>query len=146
MVRFNGQFISDGYAGTNEFLNQKKVLEIWSNQAKISDFEDQDPYSKITAPNAVVALSKKANKQSAKNLGRVFVGVKDIDGDGVTETVLILSSKMASQDLMVEILDYFEAEDVLMLDGGNSTQLVIEGQTYINSSRDIPASMVVLGG
>jgi len=146
LVRFNGQFISDGYAGTNEFLNQKKVLEVWSNQAKISDFEDQDPYSKITAPNAVVALSKKANKQSAKNLGRVFVGVKDKDGDGITETVLILSSKMASQGLMVEILDYFEAEDVLMLDGGNSTQLVIEGQTYINSSRNIPASMVVLGG
>ena len=76
----------------------------------------------------------------------MWLTVKDKDGDGITETVLILSSKMASQDLMVEILDYFEAEDVLMLDGGNSTQLVIEGQTYINSSRDIPASMVVLGG
>jgi uncharacterized protein (TIGR03067 family) len=61
--------------------------------------------------------------------GRNYVGVRDRDGDGINETVIIFITNQAKQkDGVVTLCSFGVAEDnVMMLDGGASTRMYVDG-------------------
>ena len=137
--------VNDGY-GKNEFPNEKLALRIWSSYADIVSFDNT--YGNIlcssSAPNIIVGLTETANKGPTNYVGRTFLGVLDDNADGKSECVLIFNSSYTRQADAAKVLTSFGARKVMMLDGGDSTQMNCKGTSYISSSRSIPQTIAVL--
>jgi hypothetical protein len=96
-------------------------------------------------PDVVGGLDPSANKSSSSFIGRTFVGVRDDDGNGHSETVIFFSSATASQSWAVNILNGFGAGSKMMLDGGSSTGLIVNGTQYL-VPRTIPHAFIICAG
>ncbi|MGB3510456.1 MAG: phosphodiester glycosidase family protein [Microcoleaceae cyanobacterium] len=144
-VKSDGIIVSDGYAGEIEFPDEKLMLELWDKKALITKFKPTS-LKLSTAPNLIVGLEENADKGINKETGRTFIGVQDRDGDRLNETILIFTSKQATQPDAARVLKSFGATKVMMLDGGGSTQLICQGNSYISSSRTIPQTIAVFSG
>ena len=136
-IKANGKVMTDGYAGDSEYPQEKMMLEVWSDRAKIKAFEPNTFYGS-DAPNIIVGLKQDADKGIVNETGRTFIGLKDENFDGDKETLLIFTSESASQPHASEVLRYFGASEIIMLDGGGSTQLLCQGNSYVSSKRTIP--------
>jgi Phosphodiester glycosidase len=133
-----GTVISYGY-GLTEFPGLNKTVA-WNNdtkQAEISNYA-RSTFDNPQFPEVVGALAETAGKRANRELARTFIGVKDRDGDGKNETIIVFSSKAAKQVDAVETLKGFGAKQVAMLDGGGSTGLVVDGKRLIDSGTSIP--------
>lgn len=144
-VKSDGIIVSEGYAGEIEFPDEKLMLEVWNNRALISKFQPNS-LQLSTAPNLIVGLQENADKGVEDQTGRTFIGVQDQDGDRLHETILIFTSKQATQHHATNVLKSFGATQVIMLDGGGSTQLICQGNNYINSPRTIPQMITISSG
>jgi Phosphodiester glycosidase len=130
--------LSYGY-GLDEFPGLNKTIA-WNNitkQAKISDY-DRSTFDRAEFPEVVGALDRTAGKRANRQLARTFIGVKDRNGDGKNELILIFSSQAAKQIDAVNTLKSFGAQQVAMLDGGGSTGLVIDGKRFIDAGTSVP--------
>jgi hypothetical protein len=85
-------------------------------------------------------------KSPGSYTGRTFVGVRDDDNNGHSETVVFFSSSYATQPGAVSVLSGFGTGSKMMLDGGGSTGLIIGGSTYISPARSIPHAIIVCAG
>jgi len=138
--------ISYGYGGLTEFPGLIRTL------ALDSDFGSSSiqPYSRSTfdsgIPNVVGGLDPTADKDKYKNIARTFVGVRDDNNDGHSETVIFFSSAYATQAWATNILASFGAGSKMMLDGGGSTGLIVDGATKINPQRQIPQAFIICAG
>ncbi len=144
-VKSDGIIVSDGYAGEIEFPDEKLMLEVWNDRALITKFQPNN-LQLSTAPNLIVGLQENADKGVENKTGRTFLGVQDRDGDRLNETILIFTSKQATQSHAAKVLKSFGATQVIMLDGGGSTQLICQGNNYISSSRSIPQMIAIFSG
>lgn len=142
-VKANGKILSEGYAGESEYPDEQLMLAIDSDRASIQTFDLREFYSSEAA-NIIGGLKPDADKGLNDETGRTFIGIKDSNGDGISETLLIFSSQTATQFHAAEVLRYFGASEVIMLDGGGSTQLLCQDTTYISSPRTIPQTIGVL--
>ena len=140
--KVNNKIVSDGY-GINEYPNQKLMLLLWDDHADILPLT-KDTLLSSTAPNIIAGLSENADKGVNSPNQRTFLGVADQDKDGKFESVLVFNSELASQTEAAEVLHSWGAKKVIMLDGGGSTQLICQGETYISSSRTIPQAVAIL--
>lgn len=152
-VKADGIIYSGGYAGDSEFAGEKMMLTVSKNDANIVTFpENDDPENPLfsSVQNIIVGLAEDADKGFDRQVGRTFIGVKDGDQNGTNETVLIFTSSRASQSHAAEVLREFGATAVMMLDGGGSTQAIVQGREYVNSSDDpdrkIPHTIGVISG
>lgn len=142
-VKANGKILSEGYAGESEYPDEQLMLAIDSDRASIQTFDLREFYSSEAA-NIIGGLKPDADKGLNDETGRTFIGIKDSNGDGISETLLIFSSQTSTQFHAAEVLRYFGALEVIMLDGGGSTQLLCQDTTYISSPRTIPQTIGVL--
>jgi hypothetical protein len=144
-LKVAGTTISYGY-GIDEFPNLITTFSFNSLKGTASI----QPYNKLTfdnfIPDVVGALAPTANKSADKYLPRTFVGVRDDDGNGSNETVILYSSASARQVDASDVLTKFGANSIAMLDGGSSTGLIIDGETYINYGRTVPQAIAVYAG
>jgi hypothetical protein len=143
-LKKGGNIITDGY-GIKDFPGKKLMLEIWPDRARIRRLTRQALHAS-TAPDIIAGLSEEANKRARHSVGRTFTGIDDRDGDGRYETILIFNTRTARQADAAEVLRDFGADQVMMLDGGGSTQLICQDITYIASDRWIPQAIAVLAG
>ena len=143
-IKKDGKVLSDGYA-IKEFPEQKLMLEIWPDHLDIIDLTKDALYSS-SAPDVIGGLTEDANKSAKKSVGRTFVGVQDRNQDQLYETVLIFSTKTARQEDAGQVLKDFGADKVMMLDGGDSTQLICQDKAYISSERLIPQAIGISAG
>jgi hypothetical protein len=141
-LKVANEIVSDGY-GLNEFPDKKLILEIWPDAVNIRELTSDSLYSS-TAPDIIGGLMQTANKRSDHYVGRTFVGTDDRDLDGTFETFLIFNSKISRQVDAAGVLQAFGADQVMMLDGGGSTQLICQGETLIKSDRPIPQAIGVI--
>jgi hypothetical protein len=142
-LKVAGSILSDGY-GLNEFPDQKLMLEIWPDRADIQALTGKALYTS-SAPQILAGLSEHASgSRPNKPTGRTFVGVADRDRDGIFETILIFTSKVARKTEASALLRSFGAQKIMMLDGGGSTQLICRGESYIRAGRTIPQTMAVI--
>jgi hypothetical protein len=141
-LKVGGKVISDGY-GLKDFPDKKLMLELWSDHARITSLSQWTLYSS-SAPDIVAGLAEDAPKNIKKYVGRTFVGVMDQDLDGKSETVLLFNTRSARQVDAAKVLYSFGASQVMMLDGGGSTQLICRGDALITTDRYIPQALGVL--
>lgn len=138
--------MSYGYAVQSEFPGLIRTLAFDSNFGSSSI----QPYSRSTfdggIPNVVGGLDPSADKNKNSNIARTFVGVRDDNNDGHSETVMFFSSAYARQAWAVKILGSFGAGSKMMLDGGGSTGLIVDGVTKINPQRQIPQVFIICAG
>ncbi len=138
-LKKEGVILSDGY-GIKDFVGQKLMLELWKGYADIKELNQEALYNS-DAPNIISGLTEDANKAADKIVGRTFIGVDDQDGDGQFDTLLIFSTKSARQKDAAATLRSFGADKVMMLDGGESAQLICKGETLISSERLLPQAI-----
>jgi len=141
-LRVDSQVVTDGY-GLRNYPNQKLLLLLWPNKADIVYLDKATLYG-TSAPHAIAGLTEDARKSPTKYVGRTFVGVDDLDGDGAAEIVLVFSTRSARQKDAASVLRSFGADKVMMLDGGGSAQLTCQGKAYVASERPIPQAIGVL--
>jgi uncharacterized protein (TIGR03382 family) len=137
--------ISDGYGTASEFPGQMRLLQIdhANNRATITGF-DAGVYTAADGPDFRLAgLSEDANKGPTNYVGRTFAGVHDASGDGVNDTVLLFCSSYAQQAGSAAVLRSFGASEVIMLDGGGSSQMIVNGSDLVGSSRAIPHALLL---
>jgi hypothetical protein len=143
-LKIDGEIVTDGY-GIKDFPDQKLMLELWSGRADITPLSKEALYTS-TAPDIIAGLTEDAPKQKKRYTGRTFVGLDDLDGNGYYETLLVLTTKTARQIDAAKVLRSFGAAKVMMLDGGGSTQLSCQGDSYIFSERILPQVIGILAG
>jgi hypothetical protein len=143
-LKKNGVIISDGY-GLQDFPDQKLMLEIWPDHVQINKLTQAGLYSS-SAPDIIVGLTEDANKRIKQYTGRTFVGAADRDGDGQAEILYIFNTLTARQVDAAQELREFGADQVMMLDGGGSTQLICNGNWLVRSDRWIPQAIGVVVG
>lgn len=141
-LKVDGALVTDGY-GLNEFPDNKLLLEIWPDQTRIRPLSYESLYGS-TAPDVVAGLTQTANKRSDSYTGRTFVGVDDRNQDGMAEILLVFNSKISRQVDAANVLQNFGADQVMMLDGGGSTQLICQGEALVSSDRPIPQAIGVV--
>ena len=136
-LKVNGTVISDGY-GIEQFPDLKLVLQLWDDHADIQPLTRESLYGS-SAPNIVAGLAEDANKQGNKYVPRTFVGVDDLNQDGLFEIVYLFNTRTARQEDAAAVLQEFGAKRVMMLDGGGSTQLLCQGKSLIEFGTSHPA-------
>ncbi|MDX1687921.1 MAG: hypothetical protein R3248_08055 [Candidatus Promineifilaceae bacterium] len=142
-VKSDGVILSEGYERW-KFRAQKVMLEIWpGGWATISPFSGFALY-RSAAPDIMVGLSERARVRSFEELGRTYVGVADGDQDGLGEILLLYSATAATQETAVDTLRTFGAREIMMLDGGGSTQLLCQGQSFIFRARPLPQTIATI--
>jgi hypothetical protein len=141
-LQVEGQLITEGW-GIDTYIDQKLILELWPGRAEIQELSEQALYAS-DAPDILGGLTEQANKRAKYAVGRTFIGLDDRDGDGEQETILILNTQTALQTAAAAVLRDFGAEQVMMLDGGGSTQLLCRSGWHIRSDRPIPQALAVI--
>ncbi len=142
--KVDGQMLSEGY-GRDEFPDQKRMLELWSDHARIITLSSET-LAASDAPNILAGLAEDANQEPSALIGRTFAGVDDADENGSLETVLFISSKTSRAADAAGVLRAFGAEDVIMLDGGDSAQMMCDNQPQVYSDRPIPQAVGITAG
>ncbi|NJK37556.1 MAG: phosphodiester glycosidase family protein [Oscillatoriales cyanobacterium SM2_3_0] len=172
-VRAKSGIFTSGYAGLSEFPHQKLLLGIQNQTAEIVPFSEQInfqqgtffdedmPYEDMPYEDMIVGIRADGGTESItwyskspfQNRPRTFMGVADTNGNCRGTTVLILTSTGQTQAGAAQVLQNFGATAVMMLDGGGSTQLIVQGETLIPSmdganggDRNIPQAIGVISG
>lgn len=143
-LKVDGQVLSEGY-GQDEFPDQKRMLELWPDHARITTLSGET-LAASDAPAILAGLTEDANKDSSALIGRTFAGVEDADENGSLETVLFISSKTSRAADAAGVLRSFGADDVIMLDGGDSAQMMCDNQPQVYSDRSIPQAVGISAG
>jgi len=141
-LKVDGRPVADGW-GFQTYPDQKLLLELWDDHAEINPLTSLELISS-TAPNLIGGLTEDANKRIKYSVGRTFVGIANLDGDSQDETVLVFNSASSLQSAAADVLRSFGASQVMMLDGGGSTQLLCQSGWHIRSDRPIPQALAVI--
>jgi hypothetical protein len=160
-LKKDGDIVSGGYAVSGQFEefpmpgqstpNQKLMLEIWKDHLDIKELTEAN-FKNSLAPDIIAGLTEDADKNpTSSTTARTFVGIDDANNDGKFEVLLVFNSDGDTQTTAASILRSFSTNPndvkVMMLDGGGSTQLLCDGQTYVSSpdnpDRSIPQTIVV---
>lgn len=140
--------MSYGYeVGWGTFPNQIKTLAYNPDSATSSIQLHSYSLFDGSWPTVVGGLDVVANKDpnnSAKK--RTFVGIRDDNSDGNKETVIFFSSPGATQAWASSVLTQFGATSKMMLDGGTSGSLIVNGQPMYPSSGKVPQAFVIYTG
>lgn len=98
-------------------------------------------------PNVVGGLDPAANKERYVSKPRTFVGVRDDNGDRHSETVIFFVSNSATQERAAGVLASFGAGSKMMLDGGSSTGMYVNGSEVVpKSAALVPQAFVIYTG
>lgn len=142
-LKIDGRIVSDGF-GSHQFPNQQLMLEIWPDRANIRPLSAA-ALQASDAPHILAGLSEEATGRRPNMItGRTFVGVGQPRQDGTYRAIFIFTSRLARKTEATAALRQFGAEKVMMLDGGASTQLICQGESYIGPGRRIPQTIAVL--
>ena len=143
-LRVDHQLLAEGF-GFPQYPEKQLMLAIWPDHADILPLTDVN-LAATTAESVLGGLTAEANKKPKNSVGRTFVGIWDKDSDLLNETIAIYTTRTATQAEAARTVRSFGASKVMMLDGGGSTQLICQGQTYIDTTRAIPQAIGVTAG
>ncbi len=141
-LKTSGKLVTEGW-GVKTYEDQHLMLELWDDHASIQEMNQNNLYAS-SAPDILGGLTEEANKRAKYSVGRTFVGVADRNEDGSLESVLILNTSTATQSGAANALREFGAQQVMMLDGGGSTQLLCKSGWHIKSDRPVPQAVAVI--
>lgn len=143
-LKVNEAILTEGF-GYPQYEGQELMLEIWPGQAQIRKLSERNFYDS-SAPNIIGGLTEDANKRIKYAVGRTFIGIDDRDQNNHVETIYVLNTKSATQAQAAATLRSWGADQVMMLDGGGSTQLMCRSGWIVQSERLIPQALAVIAG
>jgi Phosphodiester glycosidase len=145
-LKIGGNTISYGYGIGKEYIGEVRIFSLNSQQASANIESYDKRIFDSSTPDIIGGLDATANKYAERSLPRTFVGVRDRDGNGTKETVILYSSSYARQIDADNILTDFGAIATVMLDGGGSTGLIVNGKPLILQQRKLPHALAVFAG
>ncbi|MDY6805690.1 MAG: phosphodiester glycosidase family protein [Cyanobacteriota bacterium] len=128
--------------------NSKAMLKIWNDKDRVllTDFQNNiDDIKNSSAPEILVGLKESSPSDGGVENERTFVGVKDANGDNLYEQLLILTSKQSTRTNAGQTLKDFGADEVMILDGSGSTQMIANDMEYVKSSDPLPFQFIAGG-
>lgn len=137
-LKQDDRLITYGY-GLNEFPDKTMTVAWSSGKISIEPYDRRTFDGKI--PNVIGALAANAGKNANKSLPRTFIGVKNLRPDKTYSTVLLFISPSAAQSEAEQTLRQFGADRVAMLDGGQSTGLIVNGKTIMQPKTRLPQTI-----
>ncbi len=150
-VKSAGTTQSTGY-NWGTYAGKEQVLKLDSSNKRVAISTVSSWPSSATEPDIIGALDPTTAYASASAyIGRTFAGLRDDDGDGNAEYMLLFSSTYATQSGASSVLASFGASDAVMLDGGGSSffryRTAVGGYaTPVSSTRKVPDVIAVYGG
>jgi hypothetical protein len=135
----------DGFENTRN-LGEWLVLNLYQGYAEIKDFEMD---ASILSDNAMVGLSERATEGTRpyEATGRTYIGLVDKNSDARFETLVIFNTaKELQADAATTIRTATGAQQIIMFDGGGSTQLICDDESLVYSTRPVPQMIGVLSG
>lgn len=121
-----------GYGDVNEYGGKKMALRIGNRTATVEPYND-DAGSLYDYPeeDIIVGLRPDVSKACGRRLGRTFIGTMR------NGNVAIFTSPLSTQRHAERMLMSFGADRqrIMMLDGGGSTQFIVEGELMIPSKK-----------
>jgi len=141
-LKVRGNIVTYGYGIANEYPGEIRTFSFnpHTGNAQLQSYSTET-FRRF--PEVVGGLDSKANKAATKYLPRTFVGVRDDNGDNLNETVIFYSSNSARQVDAENALKCFGANASVMLDGGGSTGIIVDGEPLIDTPRKIPHAIAV---
>lgn len=143
----DGKIVSEGFASADKHPGERLTLSLGHGQAKIVPFDNNDieKFRKNKDEQDLVSLSPSVNidGESARSVGRTFVGLAHPDADGSYTQVLIFVSSGSSQKHAEDTLKAFGAGPVIMFDGGESSQLLYGTHNFVKTARTVPQFLAV---
>ena len=138
-VKESGVMISHGFGNSEPWV--KRQLRLWGQYAEVASYNnDPQTIESSACPSIIVGADKSAPFQATNAVARTFIGVMDGNNDGLNELVLIFSSITSTQANAAGVLQDFGvgADDMIMLDGGGSGQMICKDFDYVNQTRLLP--------
>ncbi len=137
-LKVGGKVITYGYAIGKEYPGLIRIFEF----GRVGGGGSISPYRKNIFENKlgtdiVGGLDVTANKSANRYLPRTFVGVNR------DKKILFYSSNHARQIDATNTLKAFGAKEMIMLDGGGSTGMIIDGKPVIATNRAIPHAIAL---
>jgi hypothetical protein len=136
--------LSTGYGVGREYPGLIRTLSFSADYTSAS-IQSWAGSTFTSAPEVVGGLDVTASKSPYSYVPRTFVGVRDGNGDGRAETLLVFASKYARQPDAATVLRNFGARQMIMLDGGASGALWLSGST-VYSGRTVPHGIGLYSG
>lgn len=146
-IYYNGKYISqgcaDGTCGGDQGL-PKRII-IFSDTISVLDYAGSMPCSNYAIPAgaiaAVVGNHPLANRDSGQYVARTYLAKQG------TNLILYTSQYARDADVYSVLQQEFNvaASDIIMFDGGGSTQMICKGTAYIPSSdnRWVPSAIEI---
>ncbi len=129
-----------GYGDGNEYGGKKMLLRIGKRYATVEPYaDDAGTLYDFPEPDVIVGLRPDVSKAGNRKLGRTFMGTMQ------NGNLLVFTSPAATQRYAERMLLAFGAQrgKVMMLDGGGSTQLILDGDLVTPKGVDIDALRAV---
>jgi hypothetical protein len=136
--------LSYGYGVGNEYPGLIRTLS-FSGDYRSASIQAYSRSTFTASPEVVGGLAVTASKSPTSYVPRTFVGVRDGTFDGAAETLLVFASSYARQADADRVLKGFGAYQTMMLDGGASGGLVIDGTAYY-AGRTVPHAIALYAG
>jgi hypothetical protein len=137
-LKVDSRHITWGYAAPGgpkpEFPGHVEIVAL-NNQENRVWIGDYEPAVFSRFPDIMGALDVLApTKERDVPLGRTFIGVRDSDGDGMLETLMVLVSAKSTQADASAALQNFGAQEQTMLCGDTTTFLMVDGKFLVGPS------------
>lgn len=142
-LRLTGRIVSDGFAPKAQNQGGKLMLELFSSTANIRPFSIEQLRSS-PAPEVLVSLSHRVDREANSKVGRTFVGLAQPSSEKQYKLVYVFVSRAATQEHAYLSLRRLGASQVIMLDGGKSTQLQCGNSKYVSFGRPVPQFIVAV--
>lgn len=156
-VKIDGSIVTGGYDTGNPaaYPTQMIALESWGSYCYIRP-STTDPLflGQASAPNGIVGLSSSADKDADALRGRTIIGCGDPTDATHYNTFFIYSvgdplegsplGPGSTRDHAIQELQKFGATLFVQFDGGGSSEMKCQGQTFVGSARTIPQTIGIL--
>lgn len=121
-----------------------------SDQLRILVFDGEEvqilPYKNGDTPaaaktSAIVGLAETADVSKDELIGRTFLATADRDGNGKTETLLILASKTTKPSDSTAVLKNFGAVNIMMMSARDFAQVMCDGKPLVYAEGTVPQAI-----
>ncbi|EKE07483.1 MAG: hypothetical protein ACD_18C00069G0001 [uncultured bacterium] len=139
-VKQDNVIFNDGYASYSEYPGQKKLLGFKNdNTADVITFSQSNLYNSSNYYQMILGLDVLASKASNSYVGRTFIGAKN-------NLFFVYSTKMSNQSDAINVLKSFgvESQNIIMLDGGGSSGLMVNKQVMVQMGRTVPHTIACI--
>lgn len=137
-MQLAGKWITKGTQ--QEPSDQLRMLTLDGEEVQIFPFNPGETPA-AAKNNSLGGLAETADVSGDDLIGRTFLATADRDGNGKTETLLILTSKTTNAKDASTVLQSFGAVSLMMMSAGDFAQVMCDGKPIVYAEGEIPQAI-----